>query len=100
MARRGRSARGEMVDFDLLAITAALASAPTPSVVQARREFIDEKDGLKSRAKATQTTPVDVEPMGSVLDAMALSMSAVQESATAAEALVVEETKPAVKSKK
>jgi predicted TPR repeat methyltransferase len=100
MARRGRSARGEMVDFDLLAISAALASAPAPSVVQARREFIDEKDGLKSRAKTAQTATVEVEPSASTSEAMALSIMAAHESASAVEEVVEELPKSKSKSTK
>lgn len=91
MAKKiARSARGDMVDFDVLAITAAMASAPAPGVVQARREFIDEKDGLKSRAKmVVASAPVEVEPSviaSSASDAMSLALSAVEESAAAVEA--------------
>lgn len=47
MLKKARSARGEVIDFDLIAITQALASAPAPVNVKARREFIDEKEGNK-----------------------------------------------------
>lgn len=47
MSKKARSAKGEVVDFDLIAITQALASAPAPVNVKARREFIDEKEGNK-----------------------------------------------------
>ncbi len=47
MSRKARSARGELVDFDVLAIKQQLASTPVPVGVNERRKFIDEKDGIK-----------------------------------------------------
>lgn len=38
-----RSARGVVVDFDLVRIQQQLASAPKPTKVQAREDFIDQK---------------------------------------------------------
>jgi hypothetical protein len=52
MSRKTRSARGEVVDFDLIAIKQQLAMAPTPVSVNQRRRFIDEKDGVKSKQVA------------------------------------------------
>lgn len=52
MSRKSRSARGSVVDFDLLAIKEQLKAKPVPVGVNDRRRFIDEKDGLKSRVKA------------------------------------------------
>jgi len=48
MAKYGRSARGEIVDFDMIAITQALAEAPAPISVQARRNFIEEKQSSRA----------------------------------------------------
>lgn len=45
MSKKARSAKGEIVDFDLIAITQALAAAPAPINVDARRQYIDEKEG-------------------------------------------------------
>jgi hypothetical protein len=42
-----RSARGDYVDFELLAIKAQLASKPVPKPVVERREAIEEKEGVK-----------------------------------------------------
>lgn len=53
MSKKARSARGDVVDFDLLAIKQQLATAPIPVGVDDRRRFIDEKDGI--RTKQTQT---------------------------------------------
>jgi len=49
MTRKARSARGEAVDFDLLAIKEQLATTPVPVSVNQRRKFIDEKDGIKTK---------------------------------------------------
>lgn len=48
MGNQIRSARGELIDFELLAIKAQLASAPVPKVVEQRKQAIDEKDGVRT----------------------------------------------------
>lgn len=56
MPKLVRSARGEVVDFELLAIKAQLAASPVPKAVEQRKKAIDEKDGVK-----TDVTPdVDI----------------------------------------
>ena len=93
MAKIARSARGEIVDFDILAITAAIASNPAPSVVKARRDYIDEKDGLRSRAKQEQV-PASVETeveQGTASAAMALAMSAAAISAESVDEVDLED---------
>lgn len=57
MPRIVRSARGELVDFDLIAIANQLASAPPPISVNERRQFIDEKDGVKPSKKLVDAVP-------------------------------------------
>ena len=47
MSKVSRSARGQRVDFDLLAVKQQLAAAPVPVSVDDRRRFIDEKDGIR-----------------------------------------------------
>lgn len=64
-----RSARGELIDFELLAIKQQLASAPVPKVVEKRKQAIDEKDGVRS----------DVKPD---IDFLAVSQEAADSSAT------------------
>jgi len=46
-----RSARGELIDFEMLAIKQQLASAPVPKAVEQRKQAIDAKDGVKSDVK-------------------------------------------------
>lgn len=48
MAKMVRSARGELIDFELLAIKAQLAAAPIPKVVELRKQAIAEKDGVRT----------------------------------------------------
>ncbi len=70
MGRTVRTARGDLVDFDLLAIKQQLAIAPVPVGVDERRKFIDEKDGI--RVKQPQT----------IVGALAISQAAAEESAS------------------
>lgn len=54
MGKAVRSARGAVVDFDLLKIKEQLAGQPAPVSVADRREYIDVRDGL---AKTRRTIP-------------------------------------------
>ena len=58
MAKQARSARGQIVDFDLLAIKQQLATQPVPVGVNQRRKFIDEKDGIKHRENFIVSPPI------------------------------------------
>lgn len=49
MSKGVKSARGAIVDFDLLRIKQQMASAPKTTNVQAREDFIDQK--FKRRLK-------------------------------------------------
>lgn len=51
MAKTIRSARGEVVDFSVLAIKQQLSAQPISVGVNQRRRFIDEKDGIKHRSQ-------------------------------------------------
>jgi hypothetical protein len=53
MSKGVKSARGEVVDFDLLKIKQQIASAPKTIQVQEREAFIDNK--FKRRLKRLQT---------------------------------------------
>lgn len=63
-----RSARGEMVDFDLLRIKENLATAPKGSTVKAREDFIDNKFKRRMRrlteaaASAPAVSPAPAQP--------------------------------------
>lgn len=59
MAKRGvRSARGEIVDFDLLKIKQQIASVPKPITVETRENFIDNK--FKRRIKQQTQDAIDL----------------------------------------
>ena len=73
--RKARSARGELVDFDLLAIKKQLAAGQVAAGVDERRRFIDEKDGVRT------TKVVTPEPEAS---ALSLGLEAAEVSATVA----------------
>lgn len=64
-----RSARGELIDFELLAIKQQLASAPVPKVVEQRKQAIDEKDGVRP------STIPDVDFLAASIEAAAESAS-------------------------
>ena len=74
MSKGVKSARGEVVDFDLLKIKQQIASAPKTTSVQAREDFIDQKFKRRLKrltAEATKTatqTPADVDPLPEVED--------------------------------
>ena len=57
MGKQVRSAKGQLVDFDLLKIKQQIASAPKPTNVQAREAFIDQK--FKRRIKKLKRDVVD-----------------------------------------
>lgn len=56
MGQQVRSARGVMIDFELLAIKQQLATTPTPKAVEARKYAIAIKDGVR-----TDIVPEDVQ---------------------------------------
>jgi len=64
MGRKIRSARGEIVDLDLLKIKEQIASAPAPIDVQRRSDFIERKMRRRLKKNATMETvdTLDVEP--------------------------------------
>jgi hypothetical protein len=65
MAKPIRSARGELIDFELLAIKAQLAAAPVPRKVEERKLAINAKDGVK-----TDVTPdLNMEMFAASMDA-------------------------------
>lgn len=57
---RARSAKGEVVDFDLLRIKQQIASAPKPATVSARENYVDKK--LKRRVNRIQRQSIEMLP--------------------------------------
>ena len=49
MPKKVRTAKGQIIDFDLLKIKEQLGEAPTPANVKARQDFIDQK--MRRRVK-------------------------------------------------
>jgi hypothetical protein len=62
MPRVARSAKGRAVDFDMLKIKQQIASAPKPSTVKAREDFIDQK--FKRRLKKQKRAVVEKAKVG------------------------------------
>lgn len=82
MSKFARSARGEIVDFDLIAIKQQLAMKPVPVGVDERRRFIDEKDGLKvKQPQDVSVTDQGEDMIPAVPSALAMSFAAAEESA-------------------
>jgi aspartate-semialdehyde dehydrogenase len=59
-----KSAKGVLVDFDLLKIKQQIASAPKTTNVQAREDFIDKK--FKRRLKKLTAEVIDNQSAGGV----------------------------------
>jgi len=57
MGKKVRSARGAIVDFDLMKIKQQMASAPTPLEVKTRQNFIENR--LKRRLKKADLPKVE-----------------------------------------
>lgn len=62
---KARSARGEIVDFDLIKIKQQMASSPKTTNVKAREDFIDQKYKRRIRKLKkdviTQVKPIEVD---------------------------------------
>lgn len=59
-----KSAKGAMVDFDLLKIKEQIAAAPKTTNVQAREDFIDRK--FKRRLKKLTDDVIDNQSAGDI----------------------------------
>lgn len=63
MSLKTKSAKGVVVDFDLLRIQSQLSSTPKPTSVAARETLIDKKLRRRTRKTVQQlTTAPDVQP--------------------------------------
>lgn len=56
MPKNVRTARGNIIDFDLIKIKEQIASTPKPTDVKAREDFIDKK--LRRRVKRIKKAEV------------------------------------------
>lgn len=59
----GRSARGEVVDFDLLKIKQQIASAPPSTDVTRRKDFIENRLRRRTKKVPVVVAPVIVDPI-------------------------------------
>lgn len=80
MAKNARSARGVMVDFDLIEIQRALSEVPQPIAVDQRRQFINDKDGFKVKKPVAVQGDVASAAMQMALQAAEVSASVEPES--------------------
>ena len=95
MGKIARSARGVMVDFDLMKIKEQMANSPAPLEVKIRQDFIENR--LKRRLKKAELPKVETTKVDSAPDmpapAAAVDESHIEKADTAAEV----EEKPVVK---
>ena len=63
MGKPVRSARGQLVDFDLLKIKQQIAAAPKPTNVQVREDFIDPRLRRRIKKLTQPTGTVDPQPI-------------------------------------
>jgi hypothetical protein len=83
MSRKARSAKGKMVDFDLLKIKQQLSTTPVTVDVSNRRKFIDTKDGIK-RTENYIVSPTPVIPQNDdMADMLAVGKEAAEVTANA-----------------
>jgi len=67
---QGRSARGEIVDFDLLKIKQQIASAPPSTDVTRRKDFIENRLRRRTKKAVAVVAPIVVDKdVPSVADA-------------------------------
>lgn len=62
MSTFGRSARGEMIDLEMMAIKSQLAAAPVPPRVQSRKTVIETLDGGKPVVEVVDDEETEVAP--------------------------------------
>lgn len=61
-----RSARGEIVDFDILQIKQQLAATPVQVGTEERRRFIDTKDGVKPKTVIASEIPTGLKDISAM----------------------------------
>ena len=68
MSKAVKSARGQLVDFDLLKIKQQIASAPKTTNVKAREDFIDQKFKRRIKKLTREVSAVQAVPTEAVVD--------------------------------
>lgn len=59
MTKLVRTARGDLVDFDLIKIKQQLSDAPAPTEVAARENFVEKRLKRKLRSKTVPAVQTD-----------------------------------------
>lgn len=67
MTKLVRTARGDMVDFDLIKIKQQLADSPAPTEVKARENFVEKRLKRKLKNRTVPAAP-KVEDEGEVTE--------------------------------
>ncbi len=67
MAKKVRSARGVLVDFDLLKVKQQIAESPAVDVT-AREDFVERRLRRRTRRTTTPVKPIVAEPAETVLE--------------------------------
>ena len=68
MSKAVKSARGQLVDFDLLKIKQQMASAPKTTNVKAREDFIDRKFKRRIKKLTREVSAVQAVPVEAAVD--------------------------------
>ena len=102
MGKNAKSARGEIVDFDLIKIKEQMASAPPSTDVKARQDFVDRRlhrRVKRAKAPAPKIAAVEVEPtVPSTEDPVDPPVEEPQAKAPAKKAATKQKARPAKKS--
>jgi hypothetical protein len=94
MAKKIRSAKGELVDFDLLKIKEQISSSPPPQDVRMRQDYIEKR--LRRRLKKVPAPAPKIEPSdkGKVEEPKMPGVENLSEEAKLIDEVKEEETKP------
>ena len=66
MPKKVRTAKGKVIDFDLLRIKEQMINGPKPASVQERRDFIDQK--MRRRVKKVKDQIAEAKKNGKPVD--------------------------------
>ncbi len=99
MPKKVRTAKGKIIDFDLLKIKEQMVDAPKPSNVQARQDFIDQK--MRRRVKKVKDALAEAKknPKGKP-DEGAVDVNNDLEVKSVEQGPKIDEAKPVVKPKR
>ena len=99
MPKKVRTAKGKIIDFDLLKIKEQMVDAPKPSNVQERQDFIDQK--MRRRGKKVKDALAEAKKNPKVKPEMgAVDVNNDLEVKSVEQGPKIDEAKPAVKTKR